>query len=41
MNPCVALPNLPVNADAHGRPLPTVTPFRLRLLRSRYALGAK
>jgi hypothetical protein len=28
--------NLPVNTDAHGRPLPSVAPGRVRRLRSRY-----
>jgi hypothetical protein len=27
--------NLPVNTDAHGRPLPSVAPGRVRRLRSR------
>jgi hypothetical protein len=30
-----ALSNLPVNTDAHGRPLPSVAPSRVRRLRSR------
>jgi len=29
-------PNLPVNTDAHGRPLPPVAPFPGRRLRLRY-----
>jgi hypothetical protein len=29
--------NKSVNTDAHGRPLPSVAPFRGRRLRSRYA----
>jgi hypothetical protein len=29
------LPNLSVNTDAHGRPLPSVAPSRVRRLRSR------
>jgi hypothetical protein len=31
----MVLPNLPVNTDAHGRPLPSVAPSRVRRLRSR------
>jgi hypothetical protein len=31
-----ASPNKAVNTDAHGRPLPSVAPFRGRRLRSRY-----
>jgi hypothetical protein len=31
--------NLPVNTDAHGRPLPSVAPSRVRRLRLRYASG--
>jgi hypothetical protein len=30
------LSNLPVNTDAHGRPLPSVAPSRVRRLRLRY-----
>jgi hypothetical protein len=35
------LSNWPVNTDAHGRPLPSVAPFRGRRLRSRYAAGCR
>jgi hypothetical protein len=33
--------NLPVNTDAHGRPLPSVAPFRGRRLRLRYAASRR
>jgi hypothetical protein len=29
------MPNFPFNTDAHGRPLPSVAPGRVRRLRSR------
>jgi len=33
--------NKSVNADAHGRSLPSVAPSRVRRLRSRYAAGSR